>query len=43
MEINITKLEQTEALGKAIASFLVTSNDFNIIYLNESTGMVRGC
>ena len=29
MEINITKLEQTEAFGKAIASFLVKSNDFS--------------
>ena len=38
MEINITKLEQTEALGKAIASFLVTSNDFNIIYLDGNLG-----
>ena len=38
MEINITKLEQTEAFGKAIASFLVKSNDFNIIYLDGNLG-----
>ena len=38
MEINITKLEQTEAFGKAIASFLANSNDFNIIYLDGNLG-----
>lgn len=38
MEINITKLEQTEAFGKAIASFLAKSNDFNIIYLDGNLG-----